>query len=93
MSDKSLKRRLPIDRPCSACSGGDPEMKHHMHSPPFREGYGEATGPSGEVPPHHPIAVTPWHKPNVVYGTWEPPAAPDGGEASERGEGDAKLQT
>lgn len=29
-------RKLPIDRPCSACSGGDPKMKHHLHCPPFR---------------------------------------------------------
>jgi len=30
-------RKLPIDRPCSACSGGDPEMKYHDHCPPFRQ--------------------------------------------------------
>ena len=29
--------KLPIDRPCSACSGGDPEMKYHDHTPPFRK--------------------------------------------------------
>lgn len=29
------ERKLPIDRPCSACSGGDPEMKYHDHYPPF----------------------------------------------------------
>jgi hypothetical protein len=27
---------LPIDRPCSACSAGDHEMKYHLHCPPFR---------------------------------------------------------
>ena len=70
MSDKSLKRRLPIDRPCSACSGGDPEMKYHMHSPPFREGYGEAAA-SGDVPPQYDKATL-------------PPAAPDGGETLEQ---------
>lgn len=31
------KRKLPIDRPCSACSGGDPNMKYHDHCPPFRQ--------------------------------------------------------
>ena len=29
--------KLPIDRPCSACSAGDAEMEHHDHTPPFRE--------------------------------------------------------
>ena len=29
-------RRLPIDRPCSACSAGDSEMEYHLHCPPFR---------------------------------------------------------
>ena len=28
--------KLPIDRPCSACSDGDTEMKYHDHAPPFR---------------------------------------------------------
>ena len=28
--------KLPIDRPCSACSDGDTEMKYHDHTPPFR---------------------------------------------------------
>jgi|ERR1017187_10971759 hypothetical protein len=28
--------KLPIDRPCSACSAGDFEMEHHLHAPPFR---------------------------------------------------------
>jgi hypothetical protein len=28
--------RLPIDRPCSACSAGDTEMEYHLHRPPFR---------------------------------------------------------
>jgi hypothetical protein len=32
----STERCLAIDRPCSACSGGDSEMEHHKHSPPFR---------------------------------------------------------
>jgi hypothetical protein len=32
--------KYPIDRPCSACSAGDREMKYHDHSPPFRKGYG-----------------------------------------------------
>lgn len=30
-------RKLPIDRPCSACSAGDTKMEHHSHCPPFRE--------------------------------------------------------
>jgi hypothetical protein len=34
-SDKGA--RLPIDRPCSACSAGDFKMEHHLHTPPFRE--------------------------------------------------------
>lgn len=29
-------RKLPIDRPCSACSAGDSEMEYHSHCPPFR---------------------------------------------------------
>jgi hypothetical protein len=29
-------RKLPIDRPCSACSAGDYAMEHHDHMPPFR---------------------------------------------------------
>ena len=29
--------KYPIDRPCSACSGGDAEMKYHDHTPPFRQ--------------------------------------------------------
>lgn len=29
-------KKLPIDRPCSACSAGDFEMKYHSHCPPFR---------------------------------------------------------
>jgi len=29
-------RKLAIDRPCSACSAGDYEMKYHDHYPPFR---------------------------------------------------------
>ncbi len=29
-------RKLPIDRPCSACSAGDYKMEHHDHCPPFR---------------------------------------------------------
>lgn len=33
----SLDQRLPIDRPCSACSAGDSNMNHHKHSPPFRQ--------------------------------------------------------
>ncbi len=32
--------KYPIDRPCSACSAGDDEMKYHDHHPPFRKGYG-----------------------------------------------------
>lgn len=28
--------KLPIDRPCSACSDGDTQMKYHDHEPPFR---------------------------------------------------------
>lgn len=31
-------RKLPIDRPCSACSAGDYKMEYHDHCPPFREG-------------------------------------------------------
>ena len=30
-------QKLPIDRPCSACSDGDTEMKYHDHQPPFRD--------------------------------------------------------
>lgn len=30
-----IAAKLPIDRPCSACSAGDTEMKHHDHHPPF----------------------------------------------------------
>ena len=29
-------RKLPIDRPCSACSAGDYKMEYHDHCPPFR---------------------------------------------------------
>lgn len=29
--------KYPIDRPCSACSDGDYEMKYHDHRPPFRK--------------------------------------------------------
>lgn len=29
-------RKLPIDRPCSACSAGDTRMEYHDHCPPFR---------------------------------------------------------
>lgn len=32
----SEDRRLPIDRPCSACGDGDIGMEHHLHCPPFR---------------------------------------------------------
>jgi hypothetical protein len=28
--------KFPIDRPCSACSGGDPEMLYHDHDLPFQ---------------------------------------------------------
>jgi hypothetical protein len=28
--------KFPIDRPCSACSAGDSEMKYHEHEAPFR---------------------------------------------------------
>lgn len=31
-----LRAKLPIDRPCSACSAGDHKMEHHDHDPPFR---------------------------------------------------------
>jgi len=30
-------QRLPIDRPCSACSAGDYTMEYHLHYPPFRK--------------------------------------------------------
>lgn len=30
-------KKLPIDRPCSACSDGDYKMEYHSHCPPFRE--------------------------------------------------------
>ena len=36
----AIKGKFPIDRPCSACSAGDLEMKYHDHTAPFREGYG-----------------------------------------------------
>ncbi len=38
--------KYPIDRPCSACSAGDTEMKHHDHEPPFRKGYGPSVSAS-----------------------------------------------
>lgn len=44
---KTDDRKLPIDRPCSACSGGDTEMKFHAHCPPFR---GVPSEPSGDMP-------------------------------------------
>lgn len=40
--------KYPIDRPCSACSAGDHEMKHHDHDPPFRAGYGPGLKERGE---------------------------------------------
>lgn len=43
MTDQSTGK-FPIDRPCSACSAGDSEMKYHDHSPPFRVGYGPEAG-------------------------------------------------
>ena len=33
---ESARGKLPIDRPCSACSGGDSEMLYHDHEAPFR---------------------------------------------------------
>jgi hypothetical protein len=41
--------RYPIDRPCSACSAGDYEMKYHLHYPPFRKGYGPDCGAQEEL--------------------------------------------
>ena len=42
--------KLPIDRPCSACSDGDSEMKHHDHEPPFRGEAEPAPQPSANCP-------------------------------------------
>lgn len=39
--------RYAIDRPCSACSDGDIEMKYHQHSAPFRQ---PLEGPDAEEP-------------------------------------------
>lgn len=39
--------KYPIDRPCSACSDGDTEMKYHNHQPPFREGFGPSEPKAG----------------------------------------------
>lgn len=35
-----MSGKYPIDRPCSACSGGDSAMEYHDHEPPYRKGYG-----------------------------------------------------
>src|ERR1019366_1350405 len=37
VSSEASPAKLPIDRPCSACSAGDSKMEHHDHTPPFRE--------------------------------------------------------
>lgn len=42
---EDLRAKLPIDRPCSACSAGDTEMKYHDHAPPFRVDAAPATSP------------------------------------------------
>jgi hypothetical protein len=38
------RARLPIDRPCSACSAGDSKMEYHLHAPPFRTDSATITG-------------------------------------------------
>ena len=35
--EQTMSAKLPIDRPCSACSAGDVQMEYHDHQPPFRE--------------------------------------------------------
>jgi hypothetical protein len=64
-------------------------MKYHMHSPPFREGYAEAAGPSGEVPPHrvqrHATETALDFEGEIEFMKEierNPPAAPDGGGPS-----------
>lgn len=40
MNEQRGEKRA-IDRPCSACSGGDYRMEYHDHFPPFRGERGE----------------------------------------------------
>ena len=55
-------RKLPINRPCSACSGGDPDMDHHLHCPPFRD-----TAPAIFIAA--PVSAEPERNPNVRHRT------------------------
>jgi hypothetical protein len=53
-------RALAIDRPCSACSAGDEEMKYHLHCPPFRVGAAEAPKPDPFERAFNPQTLEDW---------------------------------
>jgi hypothetical protein len=64
--------KLPIDRPCSACSGGDPHMKYHNHHPPFRpDSQSKTFSPLDVLLIEDEVDLQQSHAPAAVHSKWE----------------------